>query len=280
MSSIPQIKAQKITNGIYVGAKGRSSLFDLEIPKNNQGEIIVFVHGFMGFKDWGAWNLVQQFFVSHGYGFAKLNLSHNGGTVMNGMNFPDEEAFAQNTYSKEVEDLIRFQNHIKDLTDQSIVFTLIGHSRGGGIAALSCRQVLPKRLILWASISDIAMRFADEAAMLEWKKEGRRFVLNGRTRQKLPQDYALYEDFKTHADVLNIEQTIRDFACPSFVIHGTKDEAVSIEEGQNLAEFTNTKLVSIENANHVFGASHPWTNAQMPKELEEVCKLSLDFINS
>ena len=43
----------------------------------------------MGFKDWGAWHLVQDFFTNKGYAFCKFNLSHNGGTVENGIDFPD-----------------------------------------------------------------------------------------------------------------------------------------------------------------------------------------------
>ena len=53
-----------LKNASYSGANGRNSLIDLEIPEEFNGEIIIFIHGFMGFKDWGAWNLVQQFFCS------------------------------------------------------------------------------------------------------------------------------------------------------------------------------------------------------------------------
>jgi hypothetical protein len=49
---------QRITNGIYKGADGRESLYDLLLPDSWQGDLILFVHGFMGFKDWGAWNVV------------------------------------------------------------------------------------------------------------------------------------------------------------------------------------------------------------------------------
>jgi len=66
----------KYKNSIYIGAKEKESLIDLEIPKQFNGQIIIFIHGFMGFKDWGAWNLVQQFFTVKGYGFCKFNTSH------------------------------------------------------------------------------------------------------------------------------------------------------------------------------------------------------------
>ncbi|NBP30017.1 MAG: alpha/beta hydrolase, partial [Flavobacteriia bacterium] len=61
---------QRITNGIYKGTDGRESLYDLFQPEDWQGDLILFVHGFMGFKDWGAWNLVATYFEQQGFAFA------------------------------------------------------------------------------------------------------------------------------------------------------------------------------------------------------------------
>ena len=69
----------KLSNSTYTGSAGRKSLIDLEIPEKFNGELILFVHGFMGFKDWGAWNLVQQYFTGKNYGFCKFNLNHGVG---------------------------------------------------------------------------------------------------------------------------------------------------------------------------------------------------------
>ena len=40
--------------------------------------VVVFVHGFKGFKDWGHFPLLADFFAGQGFVFVKLNLSHNG----------------------------------------------------------------------------------------------------------------------------------------------------------------------------------------------------------
>ena len=90
----------ELKNNTYHGADGKESLIDLEIPKAFNGQIIIFIHGFMGFKDWGAWHLVQHFFTKMGYGFCKFNTTHNGGTIKNGIDFPDPKSFGQNTCSK------------------------------------------------------------------------------------------------------------------------------------------------------------------------------------
>ena len=43
----------KHKNSIYLGAKGKESLVDLEIPKNFNAQIVIFIHGFMGFPRLG-----------------------------------------------------------------------------------------------------------------------------------------------------------------------------------------------------------------------------------
>ena len=45
--------------------------------------ILIFCHGYKGFKDWGAWNLMAEAFAETGFFFIKFNFSHNGGTVEN-----------------------------------------------------------------------------------------------------------------------------------------------------------------------------------------------------
>ena len=67
--------------------------------------IVVFCHGYKGFKDWGAWNRMARLFADAGYFFIKFNFSHNGGTLSQPIDFPDLEAFGKNNYTKELDDL-------------------------------------------------------------------------------------------------------------------------------------------------------------------------------
>ena len=45
--------------------------------------LVIFVHGYKGFKDWGAWSLVAKSFAEAGFYFVKFNFSHNGTTLDN-----------------------------------------------------------------------------------------------------------------------------------------------------------------------------------------------------
>ncbi|MDG1858583.1 MAG: hypothetical protein P8I94_05750, partial [Emcibacteraceae bacterium] len=85
-------------NQTFIGAKEKASLLDLNIPSNCSGKLIVFVHGYMGFKDWGCWNLVEDYFTELGFGFCKYNVSHNGCSTKDSLNFVDLEAFAEDNY--------------------------------------------------------------------------------------------------------------------------------------------------------------------------------------
>tara|TARA_B100000768_G_scaffold109300_1_gene101367 strand:+ start:19166 stop:19774 length:609 start_codon:yes stop_codon:yes gene_type:complete len=67
--------------------------------------LIIFCHGYKGFKDWGAWNLLAKTFADSGIAFLKFNFSHNGGSVEQPIDFPDLEAFGHNNYTKELDDL-------------------------------------------------------------------------------------------------------------------------------------------------------------------------------
>ena len=107
--------------------------------------IVIFCHGYKGFKDWGAWNLMATSIAKSGFCFVKFNFSHNGGTVENPIDFPDLEAFGNNNYTKELDDLNAVitwaENHFATnlLIDIHQIY-LVGHSRGGGIAILKASE--------------------------------------------------------------------------------------------------------------------------------------------
>ena len=64
------------------GKHKKPILTDLHYTKNGQQKaIVIFCHGYKGYKDWGAWNLMATEFAKQNFFFAKFSFSHNGGTV-------------------------------------------------------------------------------------------------------------------------------------------------------------------------------------------------------
>lgn len=271
------MKEINLKNQIYTGPNNRESLVDLVIPTNFNGKLILFIHGYMGYKDWGCWNLVEKFYTDLGFGFSKFNMSHNGGTIKNPIDFTDLEAFSENNYSKEVFDVQQVLNWLEKQFSSLPDIYLIGHSRGGGIALLTTSDPRIKKVSTWAAICDIEKRFPEGTPLKVWKTQGKRYAENGRTKQKMPNNYSQYEDFEANKDALNIEKACINSKKRTLVIHGDIDTSVDIEEGQNISSWLKTRLFEIEDADHTFGSIQPWTEKEMPEHLQKVCEITLGF---
>ncbi len=268
------------------GKHQRPIVTDVFYRKTGQPKsIVIFAHGYKGYKDWGCWNLVAEQFAQQELFFVKFNFSHNGGTLQQPIDFPDLEAFGNNNYTKELDDLQSVIDWVLTNNDFSkeIAFsdiTLIGHSRGGGIVTLKTNEE-PRinRLISWAAVSSFAQRSSTIGELETWKKNGVKYVLNGRTKQQMPHFYQFYEDFKANEIRFNIERAARNIRIPHLIVHGTKDTSISFEEALNLHQWNpESTLLAIEEADHVFGSKHPWQSQHISEHLTQVVNASIYFI--
>ncbi|MEP5255956.1 MAG: alpha/beta fold hydrolase [Winogradskyella arenosi] len=253
--------------------------------EQEQQPIVIFCHGYKGFKDWGAWDVMAKTLATSGCCFVKFNFSHNGGTMANPIDFPDLEAFGNNNYSIELEDLNDVidwaQERFKDDTNvHTENICLIGHSRGGGIAILKASEdARINKLVTLASVSDFGSRFGSESEIKAWKEDGVKFVKNGRTKQNMPHYYQFFEDFKVHEDRLHIETATRALTLPMLIIHGDKDTSVSINEAYNIYDWSSNSLLEIvPDADHVFNTKHPWSKDTLSPELAKVTESIINFI--
>lgn len=264
----------------------KSILIDTFYSKDIMDQpIVIFCHGYKGFKDWGAWNLMAETIAKAGFCFVKFNFSHNGGTMGNPIDFPDLEAFGNNNYSKELEDLStvitwaknRFKSNPSVNTNK---ITLIGHSRGGGIAILKASEDNRiTKLITLASVCDFEKRTATTGELKSWKETGVKYVLNVRTKQQMPHYYQFYEDFVANKERLHIESAEKRLKIPHLIIHGDNDTSVKIEEAYNLHRWNpNSHLKIIESADHVFNIRHPWNKETLTPELNNVISSIIEFI--
>jgi len=243
--------------------------------------LVIFVHGYKGYKDWGAWNLMAERFAEAGFYFVKFNSSHNGTTVEDPHNFSDLEAFGNNNYSKELSDLgVVIDHFVKEpnVDDQRII--LIGHSRGGGISIIKTfEDERINGLITLASV-DTLERFPKDEALENWKKEGVYYVLNGRTKQEMPHYYQFYEDFEKNIHRFDVERATEMAKAYVLIIHGTHDESVSVKNAEHLHILNpNSELFLVEGADHTFGAKEPWMENRLPEHLKIITEKCIDFIN-
>ena len=90
-----------------------SILGDLFYKENSKtNDLVIFCHGYKGFKDWGPWNKVAAKFANENFTFCKFNFSLNGGTLQQPIDFPDLDAFGRNTYTQEINDLGRVVDYL------------------------------------------------------------------------------------------------------------------------------------------------------------------------
>ena len=248
--------------------------------------IIIFCHGYKGFKDWGAWNDMAITFAEAGFCFIKFNFSHNGGTIEEPIDFPDLKAFANNNYSKELDDLDSVINWVCDnssLKNEADInnISLIGHSRGGGIVSIKAKEDSRiNNCISLAGVSDFKRRFnIDSDAFIKWKKTGVKYVENGRTKQQMPHYIQFYEDFINNEKRLTIKRAVKNLKIPHLIIHGDEDTSIFLEEAKKLHKWNpKSKLEIIEGANHVFSTSHPWAKEKLSVDLQNAVDVSISFL--
>ena len=253
---------------------------------NTPKPIIIFCHGYKGFKDWGAWNLMADAYSKAGFFFIKFNFSHNGGTAEQPIDFPDLEAFGQNNFTKELDDLksvldwiCASETYKKEVNTQNI--SLLAHSRGGGISCIKTEEDSRiKNVITLAGVSDYKVRFNENTEGFKlWQETGITYIENGRTKQQMPHYFQFYTNFIENENRFTIKRAVENLTVPHLIIHGTQDSTVSLDEAKNLHKWNaKSKLEIIDGADHVFGASHPWNENTLPTDLEKAIENSIAFL--
>lgn len=250
---------------------------------SKEDPVIIFCHGYKGFKDWGAWNLVSRSFAQKGFNFLKFNFSYNGGTLEEPMDFPNLEAFANNNYSTELDDLKCVIDWVKKGGDDTLnpdrdVY-LIGHSRGGAISVLGASEHSSiVALSTWGGVSDFDARFPIGDELKAWKKTGVYFVDNKRTNQRMPHYYQFYRDYAENAERLDVRKAARTLRMPYLILHGSEDEAVHFTEAMRLKKWAmHAQLEIISGANHTFGSKHPFIAEKLPVWLEDAVDATANF---
>ena len=275
-------------NNILLSETKKAIVYDVYFdPSSAPKPIIVFAHGYKGFKDWGAWELVAETFAKAGFFFLKFNFSHNGGTIDRPVDFPDLEAFANNNYTIELEDLKRIVDFItsnnsfsKEINPEKI--HLIGHSRGGGIVIIHGKE--DRRInsvTTWAGVSDFKVRFQEGTKEFNnWLASGVTYVENSRTQQQPPRYFQFFRNFKENEERLTIKNAAINLAKPHLIINGGNDLTVALNEAIALKRWNpESKLEIIDAADHVFGSIHPWSEKKLPAELQSAVNITLSFLD-
>ncbi|WP_426061949.1 alpha/beta hydrolase family protein [Hymenobacter sp. B1770] len=251
--------------------------------------VVVFVHGFKGFKDWGHFPLLADFFAERGFVFVKLNLSHNGIVVGGTGDLEDLDAFGRNNFSIELDDIGQLIDALftPDATpvpapemDLSRLY-LVGHSRGGGLVLLKAAEDPRVRAVAtWAGIADVDQRWP-QPMLEEWQRTGILHVPNLRTGQQLPLQYQIVEDYIANRPRLDIPHNVRRrLRQPLLLVHGDEDGTVPVNAAHTLHELKpNAELLLVPGAGHMFGGAHPWPETTLPETARFIAERTADFFH-
>lgn len=250
----------------------------------NAVPLCVFVHGFKGFKDWGSWPLAAEIFAVKGMPFFKFNFSHNGTSPSRLSVFADLEAFGNNNFKIEYDevglvfDFITNKAETFDFEWNGAIY-LIGHSRGGGIALLRAAQdERVTKCVTWAAVSNLD-RYMYLAEKKEWFEKGVHYILNSRTQQQMPIYYQFVDAFEQNKGLLSLEENLGKITCPLLIVHGENDETVPISDAHEIYdEVAHSILLEIDEANHTFQCTHPLVERKISQQFAQVVTETIEFL--
>jgi uncharacterized protein len=247
--------------------------------------VIIFNHGFKGFKDWGPFNLIAEKFALAGFVFIKMNFSHNGITPENPDELTDLEAFAKNNFCIELDDTgvlidALFSGDVPFSAEELNLEKLyiMGHSRGGASAILKAAEdPRIKGVATWAAVNNLET-WHTKGELDYWRTHGRIYIHNSRTKQQMPLDYQLVENFIANRERLQVPDAVKNMKIPMLSIHGSDDPAVAVQAVKEIGLWNQAVEVKIiEDAGHTFGGSHPFEGKHLPDHLQEVVEYTIEF---
>ncbi len=256
--------------------------YDLYAPisgTNRDFPVIIFLHGFKGFKDWGPFPDACEELARSGFGVLSFNFSHNG-IGDDRTKFDRLDLFEKNTLSRELDEvglMIRaLQTGEIDNTHAHLntdVIGLVGHSRGGHVAvAAAAEYEAVQGLVTWSAVANYLERFSDKDKQ-NWEKKGYTEFKNSRTGQMMKVSKALYDDLEENADKLIAMKRVGDLRIPSLFIHGREDETVPYTDSEQLhieCGAREKELRLIAKAGHTYGAAHPFEDEFFPPPFKEL----------
>jgi dienelactone hydrolase len=275
----------KTASYLIEGTDGRKIPVDLHVPEvgNERGPVIVFLHGYKGFKDWGAFPLACEFMSRSGFAVARFNFSWNGTSPERPTEFCEPEQFGRNTFTRELEDLdLVIENLWWTISMQKQIdpqrLGLLGHSRGGGIALLkAAKDARIKAVATWAAVSDFERRM-NPPGVEQWIENGVADVVNSRTGEVLPLYVDIRNDFYANKANLDIQAATKKIQIPQLIVQGTKDDAVPVSEAEALKIWNPfAEFIELHGANHTFGGKHPWEEKSLPADTLKAVQATVTF---
>jgi len=253
------------------GAEGEPIAGDVYLPPGlGDPPLLLLIHGFKGFKDWGFFPWLARAMADAGLAVCAFNLSHCG--IQRGQDrFDRLDLFEADTWGKRLHDLsqvllaLQEGRLAKNAAPNPARIGLLGHSAGGALALMQAARDGRVRSVGTLAAPASSRRLDSPLARGQLREFGHLKVMNTRTRQEMRVGRAFFDELDS--DTLDVPGAAAQLTLPWLIVHGTDDESVPFEDAQSLLDAAarnpvhgeNVKLLSLEGTGHALGATHPFT---------------------
>lgn len=277
------------SSGSIPSSEGLPIYYDLYVPTGNSERefpVVIFLHGFKGFKDWGAFPDACAELSGAGFTVLAINLSLNG-VGENMMEFDELDLFARETLSQDLDDVGTVIQALKDgtiTTDKADINTeavgILGHSRGGHTAVAAAAEYSEIAcLVTWSAVADYNAHWSEQM-ISDWNEKGVTEIKNGRTGQMMPVKDVVYEDAKENADRLMAVKRVRELNLPALFVHSKGDLGVPYSEAEKLyrnCPSEDKELKLIPGSGHTFDTAHPFEEDEFPEAFRHVLDATISW---
>ncbi|MFB0844238.1 alpha/beta hydrolase family protein [Paenibacillus oleatilyticus] len=274
------LQKRRFEQPIDAGLTLRGEVTVQEIADGGALPVVIMVHGFKSFMDWGFQPYAAAELARRGYYVVRFNFSCNG---VNERDFDELDKFAANTYSREQADLAVLWELLQEkrlpFAEQADTgrVALLGHSRGGGNSIVfAAEHPDVQAVVTWNGIASADL--FDDAFKEELARSGVAYVANARTGQNMPIRQTFYDDLKQNAERFDITARLAGLKTPVLSVQGDADSDRLKEGFRRLREAApDQAFVTIAGGTHTFGAVHPF--AGTTPHLEETLEATLRFLD-
>jgi dipeptidyl aminopeptidase/acylaminoacyl peptidase len=249
------------------GADGEIVRGNVHLPADDPGgrlPLVLLLHGFKGYKDYGFFPHLTQRLADGGLVAARFNFSHNG-IDDDPSTFGRPDLFERDAWSKQLADVqaVIAAAEAGDLPHADRMdlerLAILGHSRGGVTALLTAGSDprVKATVSLSAPSSTASLLDHDKQAICE-----RGYIVSpsSRTGQDLRIGRAWLDDLEQNAEKLDLLAAVGRIDGPLLIVHGTADASVPADCAHAIAGACGgePEVLLIDGAGHTFDCVNPF----------------------
>lgn len=269
------------------GSEGLPIRGTTHLPKGDPRAVVIIVHGFKGYKDYGMFPWLATRLCESGHIVHRVNLSHSG--MDHGHGDFDDAAFVRDTWSRGVEDITLLLEAIDRgvLAGQDCGAVLLGHSRGGATCLLAAGrhggEEIYGRLVGLLSLSSPASlgRLTDETSQT-LRSGGSVPTPSSRTGQTLHIGSGWLQEQLDDPAGHDLLGQVGKLTVPVGLLHGADDPTVPAKDAITIAQANpaRVRVHIVDEGDHVFNTPNPFSiDGKASPQLTEATAMLTEWID-